>query len=493
MEILKYIDVLLGLALVMVLASTVVTAVTQIIITSTFARSRYLRDGVADLVRQLEPSLETHARYIAELVLRHPMVSRPNSALGFITSRIRNFGRTAGALAWLRRFIPQTFTGGTLPNTNPATVIQREELIRILLEWAANEGLLAEFANRPDAPPELKAATDALVAAMGNNGVSEPGDVLHKIRTQLLAEEQANPQLATTECHSRAILTSSVNDFTGKIFSWYDNTMQRISDHFTLEAKLWTSVIALLVVLAIQLDSVQLLKRLSADDAYRQSLVDQAKELDARLDTNTKDMSDPQSLAEIKTRIEEQHAEIDSSLSTLRSPSLAVIPDHLVWQGVEQVRFDPKKYSLPTGKTHTLKITAGTGVTTVGFQNDPLTEIRLGLAANPNFRVYNENGGLRIAAASAATPGMKLTLDQNDIAGSERKADFGPLWTSLPGLLLSWILLSLGTPFWFDALKNLLKFRSVLAQKEDVERPSTKAQAPSPPEKKQAAGASAGG
>ena len=38
------------------------------------------------------------------------------------------------------------------------------------------------------------------------------------------------------------------------------------------------------------------------------------------------------------------------------------------------------------------------------------------------------------------------------------------------GVLLSAILLSFGAPFWYDALKNLLQLRSILAQKDDEQR-----------------------
>ena len=50
-----------------------------------------------------------------------------------------------------------------------------------------------------------------------------------------------------------------------------------------------------------------------------------------------------------------------------------------------------------------------------------------------------------------------------------------PVWTSfsfqkLLGVLLSAALLSLGAPFWYDCLKNTLKFRSALAQTDDAQR-----------------------
>jgi hypothetical protein len=43
-------------------------------------------------------------------------------------------------------------------------------------------------------------------------------------------------------------------------------------------------------------------------------------------------------------------------------------------------------------------------------------------------------------------------------------------WTHLPGILVSALLLSLGGPFWYGAMKNLLQMRSALAQKDDSQR-----------------------
>jgi len=41
---------------------------------------------------------------------------------------------------------------------------------------------------------------------------------------------------------------------------------------------------------------------------------------------------------------------------------------------------------------------------------------------------------------------------------------------NLPGLMVSILLLSLGAPFWYSALNRLLQLRSVLAQKDDMQR-----------------------
>jgi hypothetical protein len=48
--------------------------------------------------------------------------------------------------------------------------------------------------------------------------------------------------------------------------------------------------------------------------------------------------------------------------------------------------------------------------------------------------------------------------------------DYPMLKQSWLGVLVTWMLLSLGAPFWYDALKDLLKLRSTLAKKEEDAR-----------------------
>ena len=69
------------------------------------------------------------------------------------------------------------------------------------------------------------------------------------------------------------------------------------------------------------------------------------------------------------------------------------------------------------------------------------------------------------------------TPETNMLNAAEEWSGSGPLcidWdlfsTSWRGVVLTWILLSLGAPFWYDALKDLLKLRSSLAKKEEDAR-----------------------
>ena len=57
-----------------------------------------------------------------------------------------------------------------------------------------------------------------------------------------------------------------------------------------------------------------------------------------------------------------------------------------------------------------------------------------------------------------------------DLLPKRTQAGLLPQASQIPGILFAWVLLSLGAPFWFDLLKNLLKLRSLLARKDEAER-----------------------
>ncbi|HYL58075.1 MAG TPA: hypothetical protein VEU51_04340 [Candidatus Acidoferrales bacterium] len=57
------------------------------------------------------------------------------------------------------------------------------------------------------------------------------------------------------------------------------------------------------------------------------------------------------------------------------------------------------------------------------------------------------------------------------------RAELYPI--KIPGILLSTLLLSLGAPFWYNALKNLLRMRTVMAENDDLQRISRQKTDPS--------------
>jgi hypothetical protein len=89
------------------------------------------------------------------------------------------------------------------------------------------------------------------------------------------------------------------------------------------------------------------------------------------------------------------------------------------------------------------------------------------------------------AAAPVPAPDNRRALD--DLS---RLAIISPIkldkewWQALPsrfpGILLSTALLSFGAPFWYSALKNLLKLRSALAGRDEAERTERSTTTPPP-------------
>jgi hypothetical protein len=471
--ILRYIDILIGLAVVMLLGTTVVAAVTQLVLSSFYFRARTLRLGIQELIRQLDPSqLSTaEARLVAERLLRHPLLARPSNPIGVGLNRLHNL-------------IRRLFGLPPLLAANPTDVIQRSELVLLLMEWAANQGPLALASSLP--PDKAEALRDKLLKLLNNNGIDNPADILRAVRRRAIENEKTDPAQPAHLWWNSALLQAAASDFLGKINQGFDNAMTRVSQAFGLKAKAVACVVSLVVVFSIQLDSLALLKRLSVDDKLRDSLVREAEMMTARVEkAEAKAATETPAGEKERARQEAERAraareEIDSTLALMREPRLSLIPDTLHWQKLAQGRACPD--TSQTGQSD-WKGALQVASQTYGLAaRQPLTvetlEAAIAAVKAPVYLYRVEDGDrkcLLIVARSPAVSPASLKLDPpegsavrlEDVKLDQDREGAG---RRLPGVLLSWVLLSLGTPFWFNLLKNLLGLRSALARKDDKER-----------------------
>jgi hypothetical protein len=231
---LKTLDVLIGLTVIMLALSMVVTLLVQFGTTIVNSRGRHLRRGLADLLGQLDPGLRATsgaprpatAATIATTILTHPLISSTGRRLG--------------------------------------SVVHREELTKLLLDLADENS------------PLERDARQALRQALASNGVPDPAATVKNIRGAALQIEASNPQLAANIRQSMAILQEARSDFTAKINNWFDQTMDRVSQRFTATTRAITFASALLVAMALQVDTIGLVNRLAADDMLRQAFVNRA-------------------------------------------------------------------------------------------------------------------------------------------------------------------------------------------------------------------------
>jgi hypothetical protein len=310
---LKTLDVLIGVTTVLLLFSMAVTVITQAITSVSGRRGRHLKAGLAGLLQQLGIPSGDCAKEIADNLLRHPLIAEGKGRLG--------------------------------------TVIHREEFTKLLLDLASGAG-----AQKLEGDSQA-----ALKKALEDGGIKDPEQTLKNIRAMALQLEASNPELSNQLRDGLAILHEASSDFVARVNSWFDQTIDRVSQRFTQYTHWITMGIAVLVVLSVQLDIIAVADRLWIDDQFRSIVVQQA--------TNT--------------------------------------------------------FSTDSGKSNI----------------DP----------HPYYDLLNK------------TALITLPLDRDWL---KRLMDI----RKAPGMVLCVLLISLGAPFWYNALKDLLKLRSSLSQKDDAQR-----------------------
>jgi hypothetical protein len=230
---LKSIDVLIGLTVIMLALSMAVTVITQFVITVLNSRGRHLRRGLVDLLGLLDPDLTgTTARSIANTILTHRLVSATGKRLG--------------------------------------SVVHREEFTKLLLHLAAGDDKRLGDEAR-----------GALKRALTANGVADPEATLKSIRTVALQLETASPELAANARQSLAILQEARSDYVAKLNGWFDQTIDRVSQRFASSTRTITFVAGFLIAATLQVDTLMLVNRLSADDKMRDAFVAQATSMPA--------------------------------------------------------------------------------------------------------------------------------------------------------------------------------------------------------------------
>lgn len=362
---LNTLDVLIGFTVVMLVVSMAVTMLTQFIGTSVLdLRGRSLKSGVARLLALMDNGLTRgESRKIADHVLRNPLVGKAR-------------------MAWNDSY-------------GLASVVHREELVKLLLDFAIPGDATKADPQEAVDEPSLRHKLRASLAA---NGIDDPAAVLEAVRTKVTDLEKSNPEMSHSARLNMALLHHAASPYLSKLNSWFDQTVDRVSELFTRRIRLVTALVALVMALFLQLDSIGLINRLSVDDELRNRLVEKA-------------VTEQEALG---SRVEQGEAAL-ARLGT--APAVEGEP--------------PADDQPPPAQ--------------------PLVEVR---------RTIEEVGVVSLPRDLGAWRGAWWVEGRG---GAFR-------WPFLFGVLLSAALLSLGAPFWYATLGNLLKMRSLIARKDEAQR-----------------------
>lgn len=365
---LNTLDVLIGFTVVILIVSMAVTMITQFIGTALLdLRGRSLRAGVARLLALMDNGLTLgESKRIAEHVLRNPLVGKAR-------------------MAWNDSY-------------GLASVIHREELTGLLLDFAvpgdATKADPAECSDEAGLRHKLR-------KSLAGNGIENPEKVLAAVREKVTELEKVSPEMSHSARLNLALLHHAASPYLSKLNSWFDQTVDRVSELFTRRIRLVTALVGLVLAIFLQLDSVGLINRLSVDDELRNGLVEKAV---AR-----------------EEEWRQQVAAGEARLARLAAPAATPVPA-------------PAPSSTGEPKT------------------EPLADVRrtieeVGIFSLPrNFAQWRHGW-----------------WDPDSRGGGFR-------WPFLLGVLLSAALLSLGAPFWYATLGNLLKMRSLIARKDEAQR-----------------------
>ena len=131
------------------------------------------------------------------------------------------------------------------------TVIHREEFTKLLLDF----GTGASVKKLSD--DLLKPLQEALAAG----GIKAPDETLKNIRYMALQLEASNPALSNQMRDGIAILHEAASPFVARVNSWFDQTIDRVSERFTKYTHWITFGVAVVVVLVVQLDMIAITDR----------------------------------------------------------------------------------------------------------------------------------------------------------------------------------------------------------------------------------------
>jgi len=386
---LQALDVLIGFTLVMLILSMAVTMITQYVSNTLFnMRGTALRQGICRLLALMDEGLKLgHAWRITDHILRNPLI---------------------GGARLLR------------PGHDLATVVHREELTRLIIDFAipddAEKAAAQEVAGARSIIGRLRTAADfvvtfgkpekarqrrrdrkaelraALNASLARNGIKNPAATLKKVREEILKLEREKPELSNSARLNAALLLHADSEYLSKFNSWFDQSVDRVSNLFTKRVWIVTAFVSLALAFATQLDSIALMNRLSVDDDLRTQLVTAALETpEARNpEAVTAPGKAPATREDLVKRINE------AGYGDLDRLGLVSLPD-----SVDDLWKRWQKPEAPKG-------------------------------------------------SSEIPPDRRLP--------------------TLFGILLTAALLSLGAPFWYSSLANLLKLRSMVARKEEAQR-----------------------
>ena len=420
---LEKLDTLIAFAVVMLGLSLIITILTQIVSSVLGLRGSNLLWGIETLFKELAPHLpDGEPKSLAKEILQHQLISDSSF------SRLGEMWLVGPLVNWLST---KPLTGWIIDRWRYATAIRSEELVRML---HGKIGLLPPGdAVRTELTNLLNAADAEAIRSMQILNSALPNLV------PTLPEPASPPSDAPHIAYSVQMdklfqqVTTAAGSAVGRLESWFSSTMDRVTQRFASQLRIWTVVFAFVLAFGVHIDSLRLLEQLSANSDTRNALVGIRDGMLSQARTIL-----PPAGAAASPEVPVSSAILTEALDRLKKSNTALA-------NVGDIPAD-----VATVKDAETWLTGQPGVSA-----DAVAEYRRTVIAVLRDHADTINKDLQKA-------GFQIIPSPWPGIGFTSKRDF-------LGVLLAAAFLSLGAPFWYNALKNLSNLKTVVASKEQQE------------------------
>ena len=444
-------DSLIAFVLIMLVVSLLITIVVQMVSAALNLRGLNLAQGLKRTFAVIDPDSDQKAKELANFILKGRFLSD-----SFLPSwGIFKLWRHTAAIRPEEIFDAiKRIAIGKEP-VAPESSDLREHARRLLIALGVDEGTINNAAE------EIRSTQQST-----NELTSEA--------LKLLPEAaQAKAQVALTtvvdrlKMSAQAVATQIVSQATAidtayqKFESWTCICEERAQQWFTMHTRILTIIFAIIAAFALQLDTVEIFKLVSSNRSLREKLVAQSASIASQAEKTLGD-----STTVLQSAYDSWLGSVDASVKTaVDSAGIKITPTYTRKELTEDIQKALTKAKIEdNAKNAALK----------SFDD----------ALNTTVTDFLNASGDQYANVKADFDDTGFVLFPSDSRfwrGSRWKNGWS--WTHIIGVLFSVGLLSLGAPFWYNALKNLTNLRSVVAQNISNEQKQSDGSDSKPPPK----------
>ncbi|MHC4707149.1 MAG: hypothetical protein ACYS8I_08700 [Planctomycetota bacterium] len=426
----EMLGILIGFAGIMLVLSLVATALTQMIVHLFGLRKQILKDGLTKLLatawkQRVRPELVQASK---ELAVRHAEMERTQAVVKALADANISGDKAAEAVT----------NAAKAKKAHDEAQAARDELIGTTTPAGATTPARTTAPQSDDASSKIVTKAKEMAA-----NIVESNALMRTEGSRWIKPFQAKASWILKEeletllyevCQKGDELSTEVVE---KAMFWFSRMERGLSQRFCVITRYLTIACAVIVALVLQVNALTVLNRLSADPAFRAQAEKMAVDL----------------LPDYETKYADQGSYEDVAAEALLELQ--------------------KKYP----KVEEIEQVSGIGEGTT----DTLEELSRILETNPDREAISSDYEKLVAkvhqerydeAVSRFKEGMSI-LAKFDLKPFSGGVAFYRSPANWLGLLITVIFLSLGAPFWFNALRGLVNLRDTLAPKEDKKADKT--------------------